>query len=411
MNNLRVECCFHAVGQGMFYSAFFASESGNSRENFSLVYDCGNKNNEKVLSDEIEKHKQILAPNSKKGKIDLLVLSHFHDDHISGLPKLFECFDVATVVIPYYAPIHLFSYVSECKELNAFFEMFYASPIQYLADCGVKNIVVTGQPMEGDLENRNISFEENDHERERNINNMYFDIRSYASENVNDTLVLYYEAKDINGIKAHKDRLNWEFTFFNKTVDVSKMANLSHFIDGYKTNNGFLDIPSLIKNKEFVRQLKSEYKKCAVDLNSTSMMLYHGPSMNVDRHYEDTTLLTPISPFSFFCETYHKAGTLLTGDIKFGDNEIASIERVVNEIQVFSVPHHGAKDSFDESIINAKTSIYYVISCGLTNNYGHPAKSVIDKMINGENYISIVNERVSFVYTICHAGKRENIYY
>ncbi len=48
--------------------------------------------------------------------------------------------------------------------------------------------------------------------------------------------------------------------------------------------------------------------------------------------------------------------------------------------QVMKVGHHGSKSSTDPSWLAAVHPKYAVISCGLNNMYGHPAKQTIDKL-------------------------------
>ena len=48
--------------------------------------------------------------------------------------------------------------------------------------------------------------------------------------------------------------------------------------------------------------------------------------------------------------------------------------------QVMKVGHHGSKSSTDPSWLAAVHPQYAVISCGLNNMYGHPAKQTLDKL-------------------------------
>jgi len=50
--------------------------------------------------------------------------------------------------------------------------------------------------------------------------------------------------------------------------------------------------------------------------------------------------------------------------------------------QVMKVGHHGSRSSTDPSWIAAVHPQYAVISCGLNNMYGHPAKETLDKLQN-----------------------------
>ena len=68
------------AGQGLFYIGEIDRSKG---EKFKFIYDCGGNN----ISGAINQH-------ITKGEvIDMLVISHFDDDHINGLPDLFNKVD------------------------------------------------------------------------------------------------------------------------------------------------------------------------------------------------------------------------------------------------------------------------------------------------------------------------------
>ncbi|HDA9568070.1 TPA: MBL fold metallo-hydrolase, partial [Listeria innocua] len=90
----------YPVGQGFFYA-------GKIRD-YNIVYDCGTKNNVAFINRFIEIYKKEF---NCSGKIDMLIISHFHKDHISGLKELIggkkPNFKVGKLVIPYYNPDYL----------------------------------------------------------------------------------------------------------------------------------------------------------------------------------------------------------------------------------------------------------------------------------------------------------------
>ena len=68
------------VGQGLFYSGTIKYENN---QNFNFVYDCGSSS---MNIDEIVDHYVETSLIDKT--LDMLVISHFDEDHISGIPKL-----------------------------------------------------------------------------------------------------------------------------------------------------------------------------------------------------------------------------------------------------------------------------------------------------------------------------------
>ena len=74
---------FHPVGQGAFYSEVFKVDE---EERFVTIYDCGTESKNDFIKKEIEDFKKDL----QRKTIDILFLSHFHNDHINGLDMLLD---------------------------------------------------------------------------------------------------------------------------------------------------------------------------------------------------------------------------------------------------------------------------------------------------------------------------------
>lgn len=81
---------FHPVGQGLFYSGLLNGWRRHERGTFSFVYDCGSTSSREFLYREIDDLKLLLplAGSRKSRRLDLLVISHLHDDHVNGLERL-----------------------------------------------------------------------------------------------------------------------------------------------------------------------------------------------------------------------------------------------------------------------------------------------------------------------------------
>ena len=84
--DLTLTRTIHPVGQGALYSETFSDS--NNQPVFTAVYDCGGK------KDYVGKEIQKLST------VDLLFISHFHSDHINGVPDLIKKKSVKRVVFP-----------------------------------------------------------------------------------------------------------------------------------------------------------------------------------------------------------------------------------------------------------------------------------------------------------------------
>ncbi|MEE0026462.1 MAG: MBL fold metallo-hydrolase, partial [Atopobiaceae bacterium] len=122
---------FHPVGQGLFYTGLLSRVGGGS---FSFVYDCGTMSDQQFLRREIDDFKLLLPHASRRTRrLDLLVVSHMHDDHVSGLEYLLENLEVDTVVIPCTDQVTSLLARLESSGDDDFLRLFYADPVDWLS--------------------------------------------------------------------------------------------------------------------------------------------------------------------------------------------------------------------------------------------------------------------------------------
>jgi hypothetical protein len=87
---------FHAVGHGTFFTGLIV---GTHDEPFRWLYDCGSKSTNRIR-DGIER----LPSESlwQRGTtIDLMIVSHFDNDHVNGLEQFLESYRAKWLVLPY----------------------------------------------------------------------------------------------------------------------------------------------------------------------------------------------------------------------------------------------------------------------------------------------------------------------
>jgi len=84
--------------------------------------------------------------NFTSAKMDLLVLSHLHDDHIAGLNGLLKRpqISIDLAVLPYLSPIERLIVASTKISLPRWFYEFWADPVQFLIENGVKRVMLLG---------------------------------------------------------------------------------------------------------------------------------------------------------------------------------------------------------------------------------------------------------------------------
>ena len=121
-----LQCEFWNVGQGLFSSGHI--QMGNALA-FHWVYDCGTSSSQKLIQNAVNKYNS----NKSQGDIDLLVLSHFDKDHISGVKELLKNRrKIKRWVVPYY-PLWQRLVIALLLDIQPDDEewAFYQNPIQY----------------------------------------------------------------------------------------------------------------------------------------------------------------------------------------------------------------------------------------------------------------------------------------
>lgn len=137
MNGLNVLYSFHPVGQGVFSSGMLELDDGSNKR-FWWVYDCGTHlaRHRVCLDDEIENLGTMIgaAPAGRRPRIDVVFISHFDKDHVNGLIKLLERFEVGRLVIPF-IPLHerlLIAFSGKSLKRARPWQLFTIGPSRYI---------------------------------------------------------------------------------------------------------------------------------------------------------------------------------------------------------------------------------------------------------------------------------------
>ena len=367
---------FNNVGQGLFYTGKVAC--------FNFIYDCGSTNRSILNSIVINYKKHNLTI----PRLDLLILSHLHDDHIAGLNTLFKRpkVSVDTVVLPYLSPIERLMIALINVRLPLWFYKFWADPVHFLIEKGVKRVLLLG----GSEANP-----PDDLRPERRLENE--EERLDISEMPDDDLLLN-EVIEKDGqwkkflaqrkllTKSHNGYMYlqvprgiWIFRFFNCRVKDSKMNRFNRCV---KQMTKGVSLTTIIQNRSKLQQLKKCYRKLQKNFNDTSVVVYHAPIMS--RHGK-------VQP---------RYGHLLTGDINLNQKWKEIRRHFGNTISTLSlclVPHHGAKSNWNKDVLTkVSRECLWVVSSGISNKYGHPSCNVVKDIIRSGNQLFWSNEIAKF---------------
>ncbi len=411
----KINLTLHNVGQGLFCSGRLNS--------FAFVYDCGVGDNSPraylngaltAFFDELKEH-----------KIDLLVLSHFHADHVSGLEVLMNGAKVGYVVLPYLTPSERAAVAAANPGEEDWYYNFVVDPAKFFFDKdeNVKVVFVTGSRDDTELPDVGKQGPGGKGPRET-PNEPTIDEGSFvmpdddsAKRKIFDLDSQLEPIKDRLLVKNHRGWLviqkSWVFRFFNHRLDEKK---LDDFETGLRINFGLAPrepitmqkMHDAIKSKAGRRKLRTSYKQIGGDFNNTSLMAFHGPlgapRIESRRFSWGGTLITNLGKLvrlnpnlppsaDSFPEYF---GFMLTGDANCNllwDEFDTHFRSYFDHVSVAFLPHHGSEKSWNPSLKNrVRGGALWYVSAGLHNTYGHPSLSVVDELVSANFVVIWANE-------------------
>lgn len=129
------------------------------------------------------------------------------------------------------------------------------------------------------------------------------------------------------------------------------------------------------------------------------------PGTKYDLGYAKFTILAPnsdsyedVNNYSVVIRLdYGQNSFLLTGDAEALSEQEMLDKELQLKTDVLKVGHHGSTTSTTEDFLDAVVPSYAVISVGHDNSYGHPAKSVIERLTSREIQIYRTDEKGTII--------------
>ncbi len=136
---IKISQVYHSVGHGTFHTG---TAWGRKHGMFRWAYDCGSKR-KSHLTELIQKIAFWSQRWAEGSAVDLLVISHFDDDHVNGVELFLKTWKVKWLVLPYAHLSRKLENVSDhggasCSPSTALFQL---SPQQWLVSRGLENRV------------------------------------------------------------------------------------------------------------------------------------------------------------------------------------------------------------------------------------------------------------------------------
>lgn len=400
----------HNVGQGLFYSGTI--RVNDETNPFNFIYDCGSENH-KHLSKVVNYYKRNVL---YKYNLDLLMISHLHNDHTIGLEYLLKDININTVILPYMSPMERLVIALKKIKLPSWYFRFLEEPIQYLINKGVKQIILMG----GSGSKRGPGFDEVKPElSEKRINISHLHEDKELKERV-----LKCEPEIENFIHKRKLLIKnhdgyififgiWGFRFFNCEVDQKKLTEFKNCVNRVI---GKEDTKDIIRSKSKLRLLKPCYESIfgKSKINNTSLSVFTGPLDRYNEIYGYSTspdqifyellalerdLLEGILSKYSFSTKY--MGNLLTGDLDLNYKWEDFRNHFWNNFSktfIIQIPHHGSKYNWKIDLLSRINKSFCIISSGIKNRFSHPHWKVINDISSSSprKTIFLVNEFSKF---------------
>jgi hypothetical protein len=365
---------FHPVGQGLFGSGCLY-QSNVAEPKFLWVYDCGSSSH-KAPAFWVRKARELKAFAHYKAQIDLLVLSHFDNDHINGVDALLNHFDVDRLLIPY-VPLWKRLLIAFEDNLTGDNEVmsFVIDPIGYLQRReSIRTIILVPSSDEQLPPPEASGIKELDGEWKLRIQTepaaSNAEVQDFGNLGQNVEVLVANGTAQLMGL--------WEFCPYN----VSRSDISPDFVTKVSEMKNRLLQGDPDQRQAALDELKKAYEKkfrSSKERNAISLLLYSGPIYGSWRECKLSSRLPeqmPRYPARLPC--YYRArawapglsskcSVLYSGDSYLDTNDGFSAllgclghERM-GKIGLFQVNHHGARDNWHPGLaakINSEFSIF-----------------------------------------------------
>lgn len=396
---IHVNQCFQAVGHGTFFTGLLHDSKGNFPD-FSWVYDCGSKRTTRI-NQAINKVVTGWLPK----KIDLLVLSHFDDDHVNGVEQLLRACSVRHLALPYMDAAQQLAQAASvtgdiCSASTALFQL---DPIAWLNSRGISDRVDFILYVRGGTEGGNtfpddepspLPLEERTQDFSEDKTNLQLQVepRTPQSGKPGPSILYWQHAK-----LAAAGQFPIELTFFNsqqpdlwhRTVAGERVARRS----GKPLGLLQMEINSVVHKYGMTNLMKQPRKGWREKLRG----LYDSYFGNSGQARNDISLCLLIMPrrqvrscCNFFKDhplhyrvhLCDRSGLLCLGDLRMDHNMVNAMKNHFGsnrwtKIAAVQIPHHGSRHSWESGIARAIDPCCFV-HCVLTDsaNHNHPHAEV-----------------------------------
>jgi hypothetical protein len=384
-----------AGGQGFFHSGYV----GIGDHEVLYVYDCGSLQPASLT-------REIAEFRTRYGDvIDLLFVSHFHADHVNGLPQLLANATVRTAVVPLVSTaerLYVFAQaVATNTDISDWYRDLIVDPESAIRDIGGSVNVIVILPLEEDGDD---SF---DAPVEPSEPASILQGES-AEDHSGNTALAAGKRSVLSGAKGTAPIWEWNTmtTAFAKKRERAFLCALATALgillaDLEKRISTRAGIATLVRTE--AAALATAYNSNFPDLNLTSLLVYSGPA--AEAHQGRSFRRRAVLERGELHAWGGRPGWLGTGDQRMGAQRCAALARHfgsrLSRVGTLALPHHGSFDSYHADLL-ASFGDYRPVcaaSVGENNTYGHPSRRVVIKLSSNGNHVVVVTEHEASRWT------------
>lgn len=415
----------HTVGQGGFHTGTiilptydgpmvlpdgFPDALGAS--SFKYVYDCGSRQR---LCCEDASRRFVSRSGSKR--LDLLLLSHFDDDHINGVPALIDRatgLKVGTVVMPWVDDVdRMILYARSIVRDRAravsdrtseFFKELAIDLVGRMSEFQPERIVLIRSEPDADAG----PFEPEPPEPTGGSpfrlellsydSNRTFSRAQGSHQSVSGVEVATANPDTVLRVSTQPLQMCWLFKPYVRRVDqryITKFEKEAEIKLGWSTGSFRNQASQRAVREKLVRcpaqsgKLADAYKAAFRDRNLTTLSLYSGPLS------ESSPPRQMVEMQKKRCRPTNKIGWLGTGDAPLATQAASNdflrhFDTETDLVKTYALPHHGAKANHSKTIIDQIRPAICYASANPPKNWRHPHPNVmIDVKLCGAHPIHV----------------------
>ena len=343
--SIKLMRTFLPVGQGACYLEEFTLGSFPNNPHFVMMYDCGSSTKD-FAKDVLKKELENIS------KVDLLIISHFHEDHVNLLPYLKQIgIKVKIIWIPYYD--------QDTKKALSFDsrieQKILENPQKYLTDLfeGVRVVPID----------------------------------SFGEQLNNAESILAYSQKAYGNVFPAFLQNVWLYIPYNYNYQV-RVRDFQQELKKCSLEWDKLSDVNYINTHK--KQIKKCYQKIS-SLNEQSLVVFSVPHSQIRclRTLPNCCWRSFLHPYR-----YRKISCLFLGDYNAQDDWSPQLDYLFGNYQqqlgVIQVPHHGSRKNFKDKLLLPEA--IYPVSFGFGNQYRHPSAETLSKILQADGFPILVSQ-------------------